>query len=172
MSIATYFTRIGKRITDVAAIVMSAGAADAGKIAALSDDGRWHPSLMPTGVVPDVTVLVASEALAIRAQVNIWDDAGVSKARNADASNGRKSDGYVLAAVALGEQASIYHEGAIEGFAGLVPGELYFLSDSVPGGISADPVVRAVGKIHQAIGTAANATKLVYEADPNPIYFA
>lgn len=172
MSIATYFTRIGKRITDVAAKVISSGPADAGKIFATDEDGRFHISLMSAGIARKVTVLPASEALAIRAQVNIWSDAGVAKVRNADASNGRKSDGAVLEAVLLGAQATVYHDTEVEGFSGLIPDEPYVLSDTTPGGISFDAVERGVGKIHQVVGYASTPTKLICSPDPNPIYFA
>lgn len=172
MAVSTYFTRIGKRVTDVLALVMSAGAADAGKIAALDETGRWHPSLMPAGIVADVTVLPASEALGPRSQVNIWDDGGTKKVRYADASNGRKSDGFVIDAVALGAQATVYHDAPLEGFTDLVVDETYVLSDTTPGGISITAVTRGVGKIHQVVGFAATDTKLICRPDSNPVYFA
>src|SRR5690349_5949914 len=79
------------------AIQSSAGAGDGGKIPALDSTGRLDSSMMPVGIAPETIAFTASEDIAAGAYVNLHSSSGL-KGRNADNSNGRKADGYVLAA--------------------------------------------------------------------------
>lgn len=153
--------------TEQEALAASAGAGDAGKVPALGGDGRFDQSMMPAGVGPAAKSIVASEALAAGNMVNVWNDAGTPKARKADASSpGKRCVGFVLAAFGAGQQALVFTESIVTGLSGLTPGVRYFLSNTVPGGITSDPVTQS-GHILQFIGTAISDTELAFEpADP------
>lgn len=142
--------------------VVSAGAGDAGKFFVPGADGRWDITLMPTGIGPATKSVVASEALTAPCFVNLWDDAGTLKMRYADASTaaaGKKAHGFLLASVAADAAGAVYFEGEITGLAALTPGADYFLSNSVPGGVSATPVT-TTGHILQYLGVATSATSV------------
>lgn len=145
---------------------VSAGSGDAGKFFVPGADGKWDVSLMPTGIGPQTKSLVASEAIAAGAGINVWLDAGTVKMRNADASAasaGKACHGFVLAAVASAATGSAYFEGEISGLSGLTGGATYFLSDTTPGAFTLTPVTTA-GRILQKIGVATSATTIDFEA--------
>jgi hypothetical protein len=145
------------------ALVVSAGAGDAGKIIALDAAGRLDNSVMPTGIGADTKALTASEALAAANIVNVWNDGGTAKARKADASTvGKEGVGFVLASAASGATATVYFEGTITGLSGLTPGARYYLSAATPGVITDTPPSGA-GNVVQYIGTALSATELSFE---------
>jgi putative tail protein len=105
------------------------------------------------GSLPTVD-LIASEALAAGAVVNIWDNSGTANARNANATDGTKpAFGFVLAAVSMGGTATVSLPGAllIPGI-GLTAGAGYFLS-TTGGDVTATPPVGA-GNLVQPIGVA------------------
>jgi hypothetical protein len=152
-------------VTEEATLAVSAGAASAGRVAELDANGKFDQSMMPSGIGADTIVVQASEALAAGDFVQIWDSAGNVRVRKADASTvGKAADGYVLAAVASAANATVYLEGQNNQRAGLTAGARYYLSDTVPGGITAVPVAGA-GKTHQYIGKALSATTIGFEAD-------
>ena len=92
-------------ISELEALVTSAGAGDAGKIPALDATGKLDNSLMPVGIGADSKILPASENLAAGDLVNVWNDSGTAKARKADATiAGKEANGFVLSAVTLGQQ--------------------------------------------------------------------
>lgn len=139
---------------------ISVGTADANKIVKTGSDGKLDSSLMPLGVTPDLDVMPASEALSAGKYVNIWNDAGVSKLRLADATNGRDAHGFVNAAFAQGAQATIYYEGPNRNLTALNPGSRYYLNTS--GGVTDTP--RTTG-IHQFLGVASSATSINTDID-------
>ena len=154
---------ISGRIQQVAAIVTSAGASDDGKIPALDANGRLDNSMMPVGIGADTKSVVASENLAAGDKVNLWDDAGTLKARKADAAtSGKEADGFVLSAVTSGASATVYFEGTNTQLTGLTLGARYYLSASVPGGITATPPSGS-GNVVQYIGRAISATEISFE---------
>lgn len=119
MANQTFITLINGVKTLVAAVSSSSGASDAEKIPALDASGRLDNSFMPVGIGADTKIIVASEALAAGALVNVYDNAGVPNARNADATvAGKEAVGFVLAAVASGANATVYFEGTITGLTG------------------------------------------------------
>lgn len=140
----------------------SAGAGDAGKIPALDGAGRLASSMMPVGIGADTKDMVASEALAAGDLVNVWNSSGTQKARRADASNGRRAHGFVLAGVSQDATATVYFEGTITGLTGLTPGASMFLSGSTPGAATAT-APSTTGHIVQEIGAAVSATELSFE---------
>lgn len=155
---------VSNRPTEVEATVVSAGAGNAGDAVALGSDGKLDLSVMPTGIGPDITSLIASEALSGGDFVNVWNDAGTPKVRKADATAaGKEADGFVLDAVLSGASASVYHEGANTSLSGLTIGARYYLS-TTPGAATLTPG-SATGNVLQYLGRAVSATKLVFEAD-------
>lgn len=149
-------------VTETPATESSAGAANAGDIPALGDDGRLSSTMMPVGVMADTYSGVASEALAAGDFVYIKSDGQVAKASAAVA--GVQSDGFVLSAFASAASALVYFEGRNTSRSGLTVGARYYLSDTTPGGITMTPVVGA-GKKHQFLGRAITATSLAFEGD-------
>jgi hypothetical protein len=123
MSAKSFLRDVGGRLKNIFGVVVSAGNANAGDIPALDDTGRLDISTMPVGVTQEVSVVPASEALADGDFVNIWDNGGVAKARKADYSIvGKEACGYVLAGVAQGGNATVFHDSANTHLAGLTNG--------------------------------------------------
>lgn len=172
MAAKKYISLVSGRRQEVQALVVSAGAADDGKIPALDPAGRLDSSLMPVGIGADTAVLPASEALAGSDLVNVWNDAGTAKVRKADATaSGKEANGFVLAAVSNGANATVYFEGRITGLAGLTPGARMYLSAATPGTLTATPPA-ATGNVVQYIGNAVNATEANFEPDDGVILAA
>ncbi len=147
----------------------SAGVGDAGKLVALDGSGRIDNSMMPTGLGADTKVLTASEALSAGNLVNIWNDAGTTKVRKADATTaGKEAHGFVLAAAASGASATVYFEGANTGVTGLTGGNV-FLSTTAGGCTNTAP--SGSGNVVQRVGIATAATELNFEAQ-QPIALA
>lgn len=146
---------------EVASNDSTAGAGDAGKIVALDSNGRLAAGMMPVGIVPETATIQASENLSAGDVVNIHDSGG-ARVRRADATNGRKAHGFVLAGVTSGQNATVYFESAITGLSGLTIGADYFLSVSTPGGRQSTPPTGS-GQIAQYLGTAYSASVLVFE---------
>ena len=167
------------------AVDMSDGAADAGEIVALNDQGILDPTIMnaaltgndvvvmtnpvgrldmaimPVGLGLDITELEASEDLTGGDLVNIHFDTGVFKVRRASASNNRPANGFVEGAVTTGEIAQIYREGTNAGVSGLTAPKV-FLSIT-PGGVtSAAPT--GTGVIQQCVGVAHAPTAFYFES--------
>lgn len=159
-------------IKEVEGIINSGGIVSAGKIIATDSAGRIDMTLMPVGVGNDARIMEASEDLVAPCQVNIHYDAGVSKARKADASNGRRTHGYVVVDVTEGNLVTVYMEGTIASYTDLIPGTDYFLSDVTPGGIvGAANLPSTASYIVQRVGWAISTTELSFEPE-TPIVLA
>lgn len=154
---------IGGDPTEVTGVVASTGAPNDGDVAVLDSTGRWDLSLMPTGIVPDIENIVASETIASGALVNVFDSGGgVIKVQNADASvanPGKPITGFVLVGGLVGASLSVYFIGRNTGASGLTPGSKYFLSASTPGGYTTVAPV-GTGQLIQRAGTAISATDI------------
>ncbi len=136
----------------------SAGAADAGKLAQLDGAGRLSPTMMPVGFGDDTKTITASEALAAGNVVNVWNDGGTAKARKADATTaGKEAHGFVLAAVASGANATVYFEGANTACTGLTPGPQYL---STTAGLISATAPSGSGNVVQRVGFAVSATEM------------
>ena len=177
------------QLQEVASISTSAGAADAGKIIATNasgqidgsflnatvssspnklvmtgGDGKIDVSVLPTGVGADTAVINASEALAAGDLVNIWNDSGTANVRKADASTaGKEAHGFVLAAVASGQPATVYFEGTNTQMTGLTPGRQYL--STTPGKTSATAPTGS-GQVVQVVGFAVSATAMNFQSNP------
>ena len=150
-------------MTEMPGLSASTGAADAGKIPQLDSSGKLDTSMMPVGVGPSTLAIMASEALSASDAVNIWNDSGVAKVRKADASTtGKECHGFILAAVASGQNGSVYTDGAITGLSGLTPGARMYLSASTPGQLTDIPP-SGYGNVVQFVGVAVSATVVNFE---------
>jgi hypothetical protein len=149
-------------ISELEALVTSAGAGDAGKIPALDATGKLDNSFMPVGIGADSKILPASENLAAGDLVNVWNDSGTAKARKADATTaGKEANGFVLSAVTLGNNATVYFDGTDTQLAGLTPGSVYYLATTAGGIATAPP--SGYGNVLQRVGRALSATELTFE---------
>ena len=150
------------QFAEVEGTVTSAGAGDAGKIVALDSSGRLDNSLMPSGIGADTEVMASSENLAAGDLVNIWNDGGTRKARKADASNGRRAHGFVLAGTTSPNNATVYLSGDITGLTSLTPGTAYYLSGS-SAGVSTATSPSTAGHLSQEIGIAVSTTAIAFQ---------
>lgn len=159
-----YIAESAGSLQEVEATIASAGAADAGKIVALKGDGTLDPSFFPPDVGGTAVSILASETINAGQFANIWDDAGTTKIRLADASAGlgKMAHGFVKDNVAAGAPGTIFFETQNSNLVGLVPGTSYFLSDTVPGGVTAVAPTTA-GSIVQRLGVAYTTTALDFE---------
>lgn len=139
----------------------SAGAGDAGKLAMLDGSGRLDVTMMPVGMGADTKSIQASEALAAGDFVNVHNSGG-ARVRKADATTaGKEAHGFVLAAVSSGANATVYFEGANTGVSGQTPGRV-FLSTTAGTATSTAPI--NPGNLLQCIGFAVAATEINFQA--------
>jgi len=135
------------------------GTANAGLIPALDANGRLTAAMMPSGFGADADTLVASEAIAAGAYVNIYSNAGVATIRNAVASAvGFQAHGYVLTPVASGASGVVMFDDNNTAVTGRTPGE-QFLSATTPGQTTTAPP-SGQGVIRQFLGVAVSATTI------------
>lgn len=158
-------------IATQSATVVSTGATNDGDLLALDSSGKIDVSVLPTGVGPEVAILVATEALNGGDYVNIWNDAGTPKVRLADNSNGRRAHGYVKASVSISANATVYFEGDNDSLSSLVAGGDVYLGTA--GGVIQTPLTEsaAAGSISQKIGVARAATIVSTDIDKTVIKF-
>ncbi len=155
---------VNGKFTQVEATVVSAGAGDAGEVVALDSSGKIDVSVLPTGVGPNVKVILASEAIGAGKYVNVWDNGGTPNIRLADNSNGREAHGFVKDAVASAANGTVYFEGTNDDLSGLTPGARQYLGTA--GGVTATPPTFAGGAaIHQLVGSAISATEIDTDID-------
>lgn len=137
------------------------GAGNENKIAALDATGRLDPTMLPTGLGAETVIVPAFGTLAASNLVNLFNDAGTIKARQADNSSAATfANGFVLNPYTAGQDATVYFGGLVSGLAGLTPG-IAFLHN-VPGA-SHHVVTTTSGAIVQKVGLAINATTLYFE---------
>ena len=159
-----YLKLTGGRATEANANAVSAGGADAGKLVKLNGSGKIDATMLDGAV--ENRSMVASEALSAGDVVNIWDDAGTSKMRKADADTDREVDGFVLAAVGSGASGTVYlEEAVITGLSGLTPAATYWLSTTAGALTSTSPTGNNV--LSQIVGKALSATELRYRPEPS-----
>lgn len=157
-----YIALIAGVLSEVAALVTSSGAGDAGKIVALDASGRLDTSVMPVGIGADTQTAVASESLSAGDLVNIWNDAGTPKVRKADATSaGKEAHGFVLAAFSSSATATIYFEGSNTGVTGLTGGR-QFLSTTAGQATATAP--SSSGNVVQTVGFATSATAMNFQS--------
>lgn len=157
------------RVTERRSADASTGIPDAGRVVALNSDGEIDQSMLPPDFGVQATLAEADEAIAAWALVEIFDDAGTVKVRNAsgDAANARPAVGFVDAAYVATDIALVYFEGVTQGQAGLVAGQRIYLAASTPadGTVTVTPITSATGALHQYVGKALSATEFNFEPD-------
>lgn len=122
-------------------------------------DGRLHESFMPIGIAPEVKVCLAYETLAANNLVNFFNDEGVTKARKADASNGRFAHAFVKTPVSAGQEGTFYMEGSITGLTGKTRGARQYLSADNPG-LMVENIDSSAGEYIQHVGIATDTTEV------------
>lgn len=166
-----YISLVSGIETEVEGKVVGGTAGEAGMIPALDPTGRLHESLMPVGIGADMAPIEAAETLAAGALVYIKADGKVANASGA--SGGNEAIGFVLAGYAAAEIAAVYFEGRNTSLSGLSAGSRYYLSDTVPGGVTATPIDNTnpanAGKKHQCVGRAVTATSISFEASDSVV---
>jgi hypothetical protein len=124
-----------------------------GKVAGL-------PATLATKFGVPICTATAGIAITAPAFVNLYDDSGMTKVRLAsnDGGDGYQAHGFVTASVASGASANVYMIGFVDGFTGLIAGEVYLGTAGQP--TQAKPT--AAGRIRQRLGVAVSATKVWY----------
>ena len=163
---AQKFLRVdsGGNIAELEATTQSSGAADAGEIVALNDEGKIDPSMLPDEALsPEIVAAEAAEDMNAGTLVYIYDDAGTVKCAKADASDINKvAIGFIKESVTTGGTVNVYFEGTIGGLSGLTVGDVYFLSDSTPGTVQNTPPT-VTGHVVVRVGVAVSATEIQFE---------
>ncbi|MHA1305173.1 MAG: hypothetical protein ACTSPI_15855 [Candidatus Heimdallarchaeaceae archaeon] len=149
----------GKKKLD-SAIDSSAGVADSGKIIKLDSSGKIDITLLPDGVGEDAIEIVSSEDLSAGDFVNIFNNGGSVAVRQADRSNSRDANGFVLESVTSPNPVKVFFEGTNSELSGLTIGARYYLDTT--GNVTGTPTT-TTGDIHQYLGKAFSVTELTTE---------
>lgn len=137
------------------------GGGFANKVPALDVSGRLDVTMMPTGIGAETSSLEAFGNLAAGDFVNVYNDAGTSKVRKADASSGvAPANGFVLAAFTSGQTATVYWGGINNQVSGLTPGVHYLHTTA---GQSNHVAPASAGNVVQRIGYAVSATLFSFQ---------
>lgn len=150
---------------EVLGLTTSSGATDAYKIVQTNAAGQVDITMMPTGVGPETTSILAAENLSAGNVVEVFNNAGTPNVRKADASNGRLAKGFVLGSVTSGQNATVYFEGTVTGLTGLTPGDKLFLSASSAGAVTATAPTTANHYV-QPVGYAITTTTFSFSVQP------
>jgi len=141
----------------------SAGAGDAGKVVQLDGAGKIDSTMMPTGIGADTASITTSEALAAGDFVNLHNSTG-AKVRKADATTaGKEAHGFVIAGAAAAAQATVYFEGTNTAVTGQTPGNVFL---STTAGLATGTAPQAAGNVVQRLGLAISATAINFEPQP------
>lgn len=142
-----------------AGVALGGTAAEAGELVALNAAGKLDISMVPTDDLTASTVtLPAFEDLSDNMYVNLFSDAGVPKARKADATTGLPAHAFVAKGVTATSNAVVYLIG-MNPSPGLIVGTRYFLGAG--GNVTTAPTQLA-GQVIQFLGVAVpvNATEV------------
>jgi hypothetical protein len=172
MAAKKFLRNVAGILTEIFGVQSSAGVGNAGDIVALDDTGRIDDSMMPVGFGSESIVLPADEALAAGDFVNIFNDAGTTKVRLADASGGvaKKADGFVLDNVAEAADATVYYGNLNNEKTGLTKATRQYLSGLVPGGTT-ETAPTTTAHIVQPLGKSTIATEMIVDIE-EPIVIA
>lgn len=151
------------KVTENEGLQTSAGAGDAGKIPALNASGQIDITMMPPGVGAATQLVLASENLSAGDFVNIYDNAGTANVRKADSTNSRRANGFILATVTSGNNATVYFEGKNDQLSGIVAGDRLYLGAT--GAVITTFPALPTNAIHQFLGVALNTTSADVEID-------
>lgn len=151
------------KVTENEGLQTSAGAGDAGKIPALNASGQIDITMMPPGVGAATQSVLASENLSAGDFVNIYDNVGTANVRKADSTNNRRANGFVLAGVTSGNNATVYFEGKNDQLSGIVAGDRLYLGAT--GAVLTTVPALPTNVIHQFLGMALTTTSADVEID-------
>jgi hypothetical protein len=158
MSAKKFLRLVSGRIQEIAGVTSSAGAGNDGDIPALDSTGRLDVTMMPVGVAPDVKIIAATEDLSAGDFVNIYNSTGL-KCRKADATAaGKEANGFVLAAVTSGQNATVYFDSINTQVSGFTVGAVVYLSTTP--GQATETVPSGSGNVVQELGQALTATEI------------
>lgn len=109
---------------------------------------------------------IADENISGPVLVDVFDDSGTDKVRNAiaDASD-YEAVGFVTGTYAIGQTVRVQTIGNIQGFSSLTTGTYYYLSDVTAGAITA-AAPTTVGHVVQNVGRAVSPTALCFKPIP------
>lgn len=172
---ANYLEYLSGYISEKGAIASTTGVGDASKIIQTDAGGKIDASFLPSGVMIQVKIIQASEALSAGDFVNVYYNTGDAalRVRLADATDAAKfANGFVKAAVLSGANASVYLEGVNDQVSGFtaVGGDVW-LSGTTPGAATTTTMSSGSGGISQRVGTILSATELDTEFD-HPVHLA
>jgi hypothetical protein len=129
-----------------------------------------YPPIVPGPPGPPVEgTLMLSENIANGAMIDIWDDSGTAKLRNADASDGTKlCDGFMLIGGLAGSTGDFYVTGLntaaiLSGGGSLTPGMDYYLDNTNPGTVTLSPPVGVTGCYIQRLGKSMSTTTMTFQ---------
>jgi len=161
MAAKSFLRRVNGVFKEFLGVVQSTGAANAGDIPALDDNGRLDASIMPSGFGADVVTAAATESITAPALVNLYLAGGVLSVRNADNSaEGKEANGFVNASINNASSGQVSLSGNITGLSALTIGARYYLG--TVGAPSLAPAT-GVGKIDQLVGKATSATVISFK---------
>lgn len=140
---------------------------DLASVSIFSAGGSSSGVTLPAALAP--ISLPASEDLPAGALVNVWEDAGATFARLASASAADlEADGFVLEAVAEGEQATVYPGMVNSALSGLTRGARYYLAEA-PGQVTTARPSSGADKVLQFVGRALSPTSLLFRPSEGTI---
>ena len=150
-------------------VVVSTGAPDADRIASTDATGKFDISLMPLALTGAV-VITASEVLNAGGFVNVFDDGGNLRVRNANANNGREAHGFVRVATAAAASVEVFFTGVNELQNSFAPGARTYISGA-NGAANVTPVVPTNGRVHQMVGISLGTLGIAFDTKENPVKF-
>ena len=149
--------RTGTVYEDENTLKFSSGPGDAGRIVHLNDDGKFHPSLLPTQ--GNSIVLGVAEAVTAGDFVNFIGGAnGDTVIRRARAIPDYEACGYVLEDAAVGAAVKVYFSGVNDKLSGLTNGAPIFLATQPGKVVSEGNEPGGNGEILQNVGNAISPT--------------
>lgn len=154
---------VNNRYAQRQAVTQSAGAGDAGKIAALDSTGKFDISVIPGVAIEQIE---ASESISAGDALNIWDDAGTRKVRLADATIGRPAHTFARTGGAAGAMITVDDDGPVS-VSGVVLGSRYWLGAA--GTITTNPDETTSGAVIQSVGYGRDTGILAVDIEP-PVY--
>lgn len=160
---AKYMADVSGTLTEIQALIVSAGVADASKIVQTDASGRLDISLMPVGVGAEVVVVPSFENLTAGNFINLFDNSGAVNSRKADATTSAKpAVGFVLSNVTSPAISTVYGISTKNtALSALTLGVQYWLAISAGGVTLTAP--NSSGNIVQRLGTSSSLTDLVFD---------
>lgn len=163
MALQKFIALVAGRLSQISPLQASAGSGSAGAIVALNSAGQIDSTMLGASSGEASVSVLASEAISAGSIVNIYNNAGVATARNADNTTaGKEATGFALAAIASGATGTVTLQGVVTGLTGLTPGAYEYLG--TVGGLTVTPPT-TTGNITQIVGIALTATSMMFRPE-------